>query len=29
MPAALRRRIDDLVSHIEVDLDAALGDDES
>lgn len=29
MPAALHRRIDDLVSHIEVDLDAALGDDES
>lgn len=29
MPADLRRRIDELVSHIEVDLGAALGDDES
>lgn len=29
MPVELRARIDDLVSHIEVDLDAALGDDES
>lgn len=29
LPQALRQRIDDLVSHIEVDLDAALPDDES
>jgi len=29
LPSALRSRIDDLVSHIELDLDAALADDES